>query len=101
MVLGRFRLDLLLETVHFPQSIYYYQLNQLDGSDKDKELKDEIQVIYNEHEGNFGYCQMILGLGNRGFVVNHKKVQHLMKVLSITLESVENSNILHIKERVL
>lgn len=94
MVLGRFRLDLLLETVHFPQSIYYYQLNQLDGSDK--ELKDEIQVIYNEHEGNFGYCQM-----NRGFVVNHKKVQHLMKVLSITLESVENSNILHIKERVL
>jgi len=44
----------------------------------------EIQDIYNEHKGNYGYRRVTLELRNRGFVVNHKKVQHLMKVLGLT-----------------
>ena len=39
MVTGGFRLDLLLETAGLARSTYYYQLKQLDGFDKDKELK--------------------------------------------------------------
>ena len=46
MASGGFRLDLLLETAGLARSTYYYQLKQLDGHDKDKETKGEIQEIY-------------------------------------------------------
>jgi len=84
MVSGGFRLDLLLETARLARSTYYYQLKQLDGIDKDQELKDEIQAIYSEHKGNYGYRRIHLELRNRGYTVNHKKVQRLMKVLGLT-----------------
>lgn len=84
MVSGGFRLDLLLETAYLARSTYYYQLKQLDGHDKDKEIKGEIQEIYYEHKGNYGYRRITLELRNRGFVVNHKKVQRLMKILGLS-----------------
>ena len=56
---------------------------QLDQPDKDKELKDEIQAIYNDYKGNYGYRRITLELRNRGYSVNHKKVQRLMKVLGL------------------
>ena len=84
MVSGGFRLDLLLETAYLARSTYYYQLKQLDGHDKDKEIKGENQEIYYEHKGNYGYRRISLELRNRGFVVNHKKVQRLMKILGLS-----------------
>ena len=84
MVSGGFRLDFLLETARLARSTYYYQLKQLDGLDKDKELKTEIQAIYNDHKGNYGYRRVTLELRNRGHIVNHKKVQRLMKVLGLS-----------------
>ncbi|QKQ44751.1 IS3 family transposase [Streptococcus sanguinis] len=83
MVSGGFRLDLLLETAHLARSTYYYHLKQLDQPDKNQELKAEIQSIYSEHKGNYGYRRVTLELRNRSFVVNHKKVQRLMKVLGL------------------
>lgn len=87
MVSGGFRLYLLLETACLARSTYYYQLKQLDQPDKDKDLKDEIQAIYNEHTGNYGYRRIHLELKNRGFVINHR------------LEFVANGSILPTKER--
>ena len=84
MVSGGFRLDLLLETAHLARSTYYYHLKQLDKPEKNQGLKAEIQSIYSEHKGNYGYRRVTLELRNRGFVVNHKKVQGLMKVLGLT-----------------
>ena len=84
MVSGGFRLDLLFETARLARSTYYYQLKQLDGFDKDKELKTEIQAIYNDHKGNYGYRRVTLELRNRGFTVNHKKVQRLMKGMGLS-----------------
>ena len=84
MVSGGFRLDSLLETARLARSTYYYQLKQLDGHDKDKETKGEIQEIYYEHKGNYGYRRITLELRNRGFVVNQKKVQRLMKLLGLS-----------------
>ena len=83
MVSGGFRLDLLLETARFARSTYYYQLKQLDGHDKDEETKGEIQKIYYEHKGNYGYRHITLELRNQGILVNHKKVQRLMKELDL------------------
>ena len=84
MASGGFRLDLLLEAARLPRSTYYYQLKQLDRLDKDKNLKAEIQVIFTEHRGNYGYRRMTLELRNRGYMVNHKRVQRLMKVLGLS-----------------
>ena len=84
MVSGGFRLDLLLETARLARSTYYYQLKQLDGHDKDKETKGEIQEIYYEYKGNYGYLRITLELRNCGFVVNQKKVQRLINLLGLS-----------------
>jgi len=59
-------------------------LKQLDGHDKDKETKGEIQEIYYEHKGNYGYLRITLELRNCGFVVNQKKVQRLINLLGLS-----------------
>ena len=58
-------------------------MKQLNKPDKDQELKDEIQSIFTEHKGNYGYRRIHLELRNRGYLVNHKRVQRLMKVLNL------------------
>ena len=79
-----FALEILLKIIKLARSTYYYQLKQLDKSDKNHDIKDEIQAIFTEHKGNYGYRRMTLELRNRGFVVNHKKVQRLMRVLGLS-----------------
>nr|WP_265331096.1 IS3 family transposase [Streptococcus pneumoniae] len=41
-------------------------MKQLDKTDKDQELKAEIQSIFIEHKGNYGYRRIYLELRNRG-----------------------------------
>ena len=79
-----FALEILLKIVKLARSTYYYQIKQLDKSDKNHDIKAEIQAIFTEHKGNYGYRRMTLELRNRGFVVNHKKVQRLMKILGLS-----------------
>ena len=79
-----FALEILLKIVKLARSTYYYHLKQLDQTDKSQTIKAEIQAIFTEHKGNYGYRRMTLELRNRGFVVNHKKVQRLMKALGLS-----------------
>ena len=78
-----FSLDILLKIIKLARSTYYYHLKQLGQTDKDQDLKAEILSIYREHKGNYGYRRIHLELRNRGYSVNHKKVQRLMKVLDL------------------
>lgn len=93
-----FSLDLLLKAIKLARSTYYYHLKQLDKTDKDQELKAEIQSIFIEHKGNYAYRCIHLELRNRGYLVNHKRVQHLMKYSIYKLKCDRNENILLIKE---
>ncbi|MFS9140227.1 IS3 family transposase [Streptococcus infantis] len=79
-----FPLDILLNIIKLARSTYYYHLKQLNQVDKDQAIKVEIQAIYDEHKGNYGYRRTTLELRNRGYIVNHKKVQRLMRVLALT-----------------
>ncbi|CON32304.1 integrase core domain-containing protein [Streptococcus pneumoniae] len=79
----KFSLDILLKAIKLARSTYYYHLKQLDKPDNDQELKAEIQSIFTEHKGNYGYRRVHLELRNRGYLVNHKRVQRLMKVLNL------------------
>ena len=78
-----FSLDILLKAIKLARSTYYYHLKQLEKPDKDQELKAEIQSIFIEHKGNYGYRRIHLELRNRGYLVNQKRVQRLMKVLNL------------------
>lgn len=79
-----FPLDILLKIIKLARSTYYYHLKQLKQEDKNHDIKTEIQTIYTEHKGNYGYRRITLELRNRGFIVNHKKVQRLMKMLDLS-----------------
>ena len=50
---------------------------------KDKDLKAEIQSIFDEHKGRYGYRRITLELRNRGYIVNHKKVLRLMNIMGL------------------
>ncbi|VLP89150.1 IS3-Spn1 transposase [Streptococcus pneumoniae] len=78
-----FSLDLLLKSIKLARWTYYYHLKQLDKTDKDQELKAEIQSIFIEHKGNYAYRRVHLELRNRAYLINHKRVQGLMKVLNL------------------
>ena len=78
-----FSLDILLKIIKLARSTYYYHLKQLGQTDKDQDIKAEIQSIYRENKGNYGYRRIHLELRNRGYMVNHKRVQRLMKVLDL------------------
>ncbi len=78
-----FSLNILLKIIKLARSTYYYHLKQLYKPDKNQDIKIEIQSIYREHKGNYGYRRIHLELRNRGYSVNHKKVQRLMKVLGL------------------
>ena len=47
--------------------------------DKYAELKAVIRQIFQENKGRYGYRRITMELHNRGYLVNHKLVQKLMK----------------------
>ena len=83
MVQAGYRLDLLLSITRLARSTYYYHVKQLQSPPKDLALQEEIQAIFTDHQGNYGYRRITLELRNRHYHVNHKKVQRLMKSLHL------------------
>lgn len=66
-----------------PLSTYYDLVKKMNRPDPDAELKAEIQAVYSEHEGLYGYRRIRDELANRGKKVNHKKVGRIMKELGL------------------
>ena len=66
-----------------PRSTFYYHLKQLNKEDKYKVEKDEILSIFHENKGRYGYRRITLEMRNRGYIINHKTVAKLMKVLGL------------------
>ena len=55
----------------------------MQKADKYASVKEEITAIYHENKGRYGYRRITAVLHNRGFSVNHKTVQRLMKELGL------------------
>lgn len=66
-----------------PRSTYYYYCKKAKKPDKYETVKAEITAIYHENQGRYGYRRITMELHNRGYVINHKTVQHLMKELHL------------------
>ena len=78
-----YKLDMLLEIAQLPRSTFYYHSKRQRKEDKYVQAKAEICAIYHENKGRYGYRRVTDELHNRGIMLNHKTVQHLMKVLGL------------------
>ena len=55
----------------------------MQKTDKYASVKEEITTIFHENKGRYGYRRITTVLHSRGFLVNHKTVRRLMKVLGM------------------
>lgn len=77
------KISLLIEVSGLPRSTYYYYTKRRTASDKYSVIKKQITAIYTENKGRYGYRRITNELHNRGYNINHKTVQRLMKYLGI------------------
>lgn len=78
-----FPLALLLSIAQIPRATYYYHVKYQVEPDKYSKAKEEIAVIYHENKGRYGYRRITTDLRCRGFAINHKTVQRLMRELGL------------------
>ena len=76
-------MKILLSIAQLPRATFYYHLKQMQKADKYASVKEEITAIYCENKGRYGYHRITEVLHSRGFAVNHKTVQRLMKELGL------------------
>lgn len=62
-------------------SFYYHTLRS--KTDKYKELKLQIQSVYHQHKGRYGYRRITAELRKLGTIINHKTVLKLMNSLGL------------------
>jgi len=65
------------------RSTYYYYQKSNRIRDKYHQIKDMIKLIYHQHKGRLGYRRITLEIRHRGFIINHKTVLRLMKMLGL------------------
>ena len=78
-----FRLSTLLKAASLSRSTYYFEINKLDFDIKNQEIIDIIQSIFKENKNRYGVRRITAELVNRGYKINHKKVQRLMNKLGL------------------
>ena len=79
-----YQLKYLLKAMGMAKSTYYFELSKVDLVDeRNIQLKEEIQKIFTEHKGRYGVRRVYQELLNRGFIVNHKRVQRLMHCMGL------------------
>ena len=78
-----FSLADLLSIAQIPRSTYYYHAKRQNQPDKYSMEKAGIIAIFYENKGRYGYRRITMELRSRGFALNHKTVQRLMKELGL------------------
>lgn len=78
-----FSLPHLLKAIGLAKSVYYYHRKLLEVRCPDEALKSQIQQIYHQHKGRYGYRRITLTLRLTGSIINHKRVQRLMCELGL------------------
>ena len=68
------------------RSVFYYHIKRLKAGDRYTTEKENIKSIFHEHKGRYGYRRITSEMLNRGFVINHKTVQRLMRSMGIKSE---------------
>ena len=77
------KVSLLIEISGLPRATYYYYVKRRKQPDKYSEIKEQITGIYTENKGRYGYRRITDELHGRGYCINHKTVQRLMKEMGV------------------
>ena len=64
------------------RSTYYYYLKN-PITDKYEAEKNEIMAIFTEHKERYGYRRILAIMRSKGYAINHKTVQKLMRSLGL------------------
>ena len=78
-----YKVALLLDVAKLARSTYYYYAKHRQEPDKYSEIKEQITNIFHENRGRYGYRRITMEMKNRGYCINHKTVQRLMKELKL------------------
>ncbi|MFD2639500.1 IS3 family transposase [Piscibacillus salipiscarius] len=81
-----FKLKDVLAVIGIPEATYHYHIHQLKREDPDKELKEIISELFQKHGERYGYRRIHLELKAKGYQINHKKVQRIMRELGLKCE---------------
>lgn len=74
-----YQLKYLLKAMHMARSTYYFEISRNDVvAERNKEVLEEIKSIFDENKRRYGVRRVHQELINRGYRVNHKRVQRLM-----------------------
>jgi len=66
------------------KSTYYYEISRENRvAKRNEELVKEIEEIFEHHKGRYGVRRVYQELLNRGYKVNHKRVQRIMHNLGL------------------
>ncbi len=72
------------------RSTYYYHIKHKSYPDKYKNLKIAIQEIYAKNKGRYGCRRIHAVLKQKGYTINHKTTQKLMKELRLQGKQIKN-----------
>ncbi|WP_199880522.1 IS3 family transposase [Bacillus massiliglaciei] len=73
----------VLEVIGIPEATYHDHIQQCKKEDPDQKWKDIIQELFKKHKGRYGYRRIHSELKAQVHVINHKKVQRIMRVLDL------------------
>ena len=79
----RYPLQLILAVAKMARSVYYYHVQQSHQADPYLVAKMQIQEIYHQHQGRYGYRRVHLELSNQRRYFNPKTIQKLMGQLGL------------------
>ena len=65
--------------MHMARSTYYFEISRNDVvAERNQEILEEIKSVFVENKRRYGVRRVHQELINRGYQVNHKRVQRLM-----------------------
>jgi len=68
------------------RSTYYYHIKEKSKEAKDAQLCGYIKRIFADSKGTYGYRRITMVLRSEGEIINHKKVERLMKLCGVKCE---------------
>ena len=79
-----YALKYLLVAMGLSKSTYYYEIGKADKvQERNADISSKIESIFQENKGRYGVRRVCGELARRGFTVNHKRVQRIMKRLGL------------------
>ena len=89
---------MLLEIANLSRSTFNYVKSHMDDKvRKDEAILKEIESIFEENNGKYGYPRITIELQNRGYNINKKRVARIMRENNIKAVK-ENEDITRTKE---